>query len=55
MNPDLEKEYSEEEYKRELLPYKIYLNSLEEVFDFFIINSIIDFGCNNGRLIETIK
>jgi len=55
MNPNLEKEYSEEEYKRELLPYKMYLNSIEEVFDFSIIDSMADFGCANGRLIEAVK
>lgn len=55
MNEKLEKAYSEEDYKRPMLPYKSYLSSLEEVFDFSIIGSVLDLGCQNGRLIEAIK
>jgi SAM-dependent methyltransferase len=55
MEKELEKQYFEEEYKRSLLEYKRYLDALEEVFDFSIINNFLDLGCNNARLIEAIQ
>ncbi len=55
MNTKLEKEYTEQEYDRSLLPYKFYLDSLETVFDFSLVDSFLDIGCSNGRLLESIK
>ena len=52
MNQELAKEYTEEDYKRSMLPYKCYLEALEEVFDFSVMDSCLDLGCNNGRFLE---
>jgi hypothetical protein len=55
MKEDLKKQYFENEYIRDIAPYKLYMSSLENVFDFSIINNFMDLGCNSGRLIEAIK
>ena len=55
MNPQLAQEYIEEDYERPLLPYKFYLDALEEVFDLSIVDSFLDLGCNNARLLEALN
>ncbi len=52
---DLTKLYEEEDFKRSILPYTLYRKSLEEILDFNQIESFGDFGCINGRLMESIK
>ncbi|MCK9273185.1 class I SAM-dependent methyltransferase [Candidatus Gracilibacteria bacterium] len=47
--------YGEEEYDRKIEPYQIYLAALESVFDLNLINSFADFGCSNGKLLESLK
>lgn len=54
MDKKVEITYDESEYTREIKPYMAYYQSLCEVFDFTIIDSVADLGCNNGRLLEAI-
>jgi len=54
MKADIAKEYGEGEYLREIAPYKAYLNALEEVFDWSIVDGFADLGCNNGCLLEVL-
>ncbi|MFA6226879.1 MAG: class I SAM-dependent methyltransferase [Candidatus Paceibacterota bacterium] len=54
MKTEIEKEYGEQEYVRHTAPYKAYLQALEAVFDWTIVDSFIDLGCNNGCLIEVL-
>jgi len=54
MNETVKATYKEEEYTREMRAYMAYFQSLEEVFELSIIDSFVDFGCNNARLLEAI-
>ncbi len=55
MDKETEATYKEEEYTRGMMAYIAYLQSLEEVFDFSIVDGFMDLGCNNGRLIEALQ
>jgi 2-polyprenyl-3-methyl-5-hydroxy-6-metoxy-1,4-benzoquinol methylase len=55
MNTLMEKLYSEEEYDRDNLPYRMYMKAVEEVFSLTTISSFADLGCNNGQLLSSIK
>lgn len=54
MNNELAKQYFEEEYKRDILAYKLYYLALAEVFDFSLVKDFADVGCNSGGLIKYI-
>lgn len=55
MKKHVEDAYKEIEYTRSIAPYKIYLQALEEVFDWSIFESFADLGCSNGRLLECVS
>ncbi len=55
MKKEVEDTYKEEEYTRPMTAYRAYFNALTKIFDMSIVNSFADLGCNNGRLIETLK
>ncbi|MCX6800003.1 MAG: class I SAM-dependent methyltransferase [Candidatus Falkowbacteria bacterium] len=55
MKDEIKNLYKQDNYIRSMLPYRRYFDALEQVLDFSIIESFIDIGCNNGRLIEAIK
>lgn len=52
---DLNPLYEEQDFNRSISPYTLYRKSLEAVLDFNQIESFGDFGCINGRLLESIK
>lgn len=54
MNEEVKATYKEEEYTRGGTAYMAYYQSMEEVFDFSIMDGFVDLGCNNGKLIEAI-
>lgn len=47
--------YHGEDYQREMLQYALFRKALEEVVDFHQFESFGDIGCQNGRLMESIK
>lgn len=55
MKKHVEEAYKEVEYTRSIGPYKIYLQALEEVFDWSAFESFADLGCSNGRLLECVQ
>ena len=55
MEKQLEAQYYEDEYSRSTLPYKLYFQALESVFDLTLVESFGDFGCNNGGVIQYMK
>lgn len=52
---DLEPLYTEEDFDRDIGPYTLYRKSLEELIDFNQVESFADFGCINGKLLESLK
>ena len=46
---------SEEEIRKDLLPYKSYFACMENTFDFKNISSVCDVGCATGHLLYFIK
>jgi SAM-dependent methyltransferase len=55
MNANIEETYHIDEYYRSKKAYKLFLSSLEAVFNFSIVDSFLDLGCINGSLIAEIK
>lgn len=55
MEKQLEAQYYEDEYSRSTLPYKLYFQALESVFDLTLVESFGDFGCNNGGVMQYMK
>ncbi len=54
MQKPIQDSYKETEYMRDIAPYNIYLQALERVFDFSIVDGFADIGCSNGRLLEAL-